>query len=497
MLRSIRTKLVLSYGLIIFLCLLLAGLGALVLIRRYQRAALLSQRRATAAALSERVRTLLASKPRLPEAEARLRQEAQKLGVRALLVTRDGLVLADTGDDPPLVGQQVRLPAQELADSKGAPVIRRYAAADGRYYYFIAFLLRPPQPQGHAESAETPALLVVVVPEQDVEPAWQQAVPSLAIAGAVSLSISIVIALLLARSVTRPLIAMTKASEEIALGNYQQVIRTEGQDEIARLANSFNRMAREVERSRQSQRDFLANVSHDLKTPLTSIQGFSQAILEGAVHDKEGYSRSAQVINEEAVRMGQLVQDLLDLARLDAGAAMRKRTATSVDKLAQHCVEQFSPLAAKRDVDLQLSMGTSLPAFYGDEERLEQALSNLLDNAIKYPPKGGKVKVVLDTLKVSAMPKGDTPRFVPSSSKLGDSHWITVSVRDDGPGNADKAMAHIGQRFYRADKSRAGTRGSGLGLAIAKEIVEAHGGVIRATSQPGRGSCFSIFLPVE
>jgi len=496
MFRSIRTKLVLSYALTILLCLLLAGLGALLLIRRYQRAAILSQRRAVAASLSEKVQTLLASRLNLPEAAARVRQEAAELGVRALLVTRDGLVVADTGDKDSLVGQHIRLPLPELADSQGTPVTRRYLAADGKYYYFITFLLRPPPPDNHTQGAGLPTLLVAVVPEQEVEPAWRQVVPSLAIAGAVSLCISIVIAILLARSITRPLIAMTKASEQIALGNYQQEIRTEGQDEVARLADSFNRMAREVERSRQSQRDFLTNVSHDLKTPLTSIQGFSQAILEGAVHDKEGYRRSAQVINEEAVRTGRLVECLLDLARLDAGAAMRSRTAISIDRLAQRCRQKLAPLAAQANVDIQVAIDTNPPAFYGDEERLEQALSNLLDNAIKYTPPGGKVKVAVDIQEGSAMKHATAHCVLAGSIEFDASRWITISVEDNGPGVPKEDLSRIFERFYRADKSRGGARGSGLGLAIAKEIVEAHGGTIAASSQPGHGSRFSIFLPV-
>ena len=255
-------------------------------------------------------------------------------------------------------------------------------------------------------------------------------------------------------------------------------------------------MAREVERSRQSQRDFLANVSHDLKTPLTSIQGFSQAILEGAVHDKEGYRRSAQVINEEAVRMGQLVERLLDLARLDAGAAMHDRTAISIDRLAQRCQQKLAPLAAQADVDVQVSIGTSPPAFHGDEERLEQALANLLDNAIRYSPPGGKVTVAVDMLERNAVKHATAHCVLAGSMEFDASRWITIGVRDDGPGIPKEDMPRIFERFYRADKSRGGARGSGLGLAIAKEIVEAHGGTIAASSQPGHGSCFSIFLPV-
>jgi signal transduction histidine kinase len=289
---------------------------------------------------------------------------------------------------------------------------------------------------------------------------------------------------------------MTKASEGIARGNYQQVIPAQGHDEVARLADSFNRMAREVERSSQSQHNFLANVSHDLKTPLTSILGFSQAILEGAVHDEAGYRRAAQVINEEAGRMGELVRDLLDLARLDAGAAVSKRTPIAADELAQHCIQKLTPLATKRDVTMQLSTEPDLPLFHGDEERLEQALANLLDNAIKYTSPGGRVEVAVESLKGDVAER-DAVCTRPPDLELTHRGWLAIRVKDNGPGIPREDLPHIFERFYRADKSRGGAKGSGLGLAIAKEVVEAHGGMISANSQPGSGSCFTILLPVD
>jgi len=500
MFRSIRTKLAVSYALIILLCLLLAGLGALILIRQYQRNAILSQRHATAVTLSQRVQSLLALKLNLPEIAVRMRQEARALGVRALLVARDGLVGADSGEKDSLTGQRLKFPIQELLGSRATAVVRRYLEANGQQYFLIILLLRPPPLEGRAEVGSLPSYLIVAVPEQDVEPAWRQLAPPLAIAGLVSLSISIIIAVVLSRSITRPLLAMTKASEEIARGNYEQVIPTEGQDEVTCLADSFNRMARQVARSRQSQRDFLANVSHDLKTPLTSIQGFSQAILEGAVHDEAGYRRAAQIISEEAARMGQLVQDLLDLARLDTGEATNKRTAIVSSELAQHCVGKFAPLAAEAGVELRISADKTLPLIYGDEGRLEQAVSNLLDNAIKYTPSGGRVEIAIQALKLKdgrIEGRSDIPCALPFKGKPGDGNWIAISVVDTGAGIAKEDLRRIFERFYRADKSRSGAKGSGLGLAIAKEIVEAHGGIIGASSRPGSGSCFTIFLPIE
>lgn len=497
MFRSIRTKLAVSYALIVLFCLLLAGSGALILIQRYQRDAVLNERRATAATLLQRAQSLLALRPSLPEVALRLRQEARQLGVRALIVARDGLILLDTGQEAPLTGQRIPFPIGELLGPRELAVVRRRLDADGQVYFFIILRLTPP-PDLPAGMGALPNYLIVIEPEQDVQPAWRQLVPPLAIAGFLALLISTVIAVVLSRSITRPLIAMTKASEEIARGNYQQVIPTKGQDEVARLADSFGRMAREVERSRQSQRDFVANVSHDLKTPLTSIQGFSQAMLEGAIHDEEGYRRAAQVIREEAEGMGQLIQKLLDLARLDAGEVIHERVAIAPGELVKHCVEKLVPLASEKGLELNTSIPKDLPVIYGDEEHLEQALSNLVDNAIRYTPEGGRIDVAVQALNLKGgkiQGQGDIPCGMPSESGL-DGYWVVISVQDTGLGISKQDLPRIFERFYRADKSRSGAKGSGLGLAIAKEIVEAHNGTIGVRSQANRGTCFSILLPV-
>ena len=498
MLRSIRTKLALSYALIILVCLLLAGLGALVLIRQYQRNVALSRHRTTATILVQRAQTLLAARTDLQTATERLQQEARRLEARVLLVMQDGLVVADTGENAPLTGQRIAYPLSQILGSRVSAVVRR--RLDGQQYFLIITLLRAPPAAAPAEARALPSYLIVIVPEGDVQPAWQPLVPPLAVAGAISLFISILLAVLLSRSITRPLVAMTTASEEMARGNYQQQISISGQDEVARLAGSFNRMAREVEQSRQAQRDFLANISHDLKTPLTSIKGFSQAMLEGAVHDADGYQRAGQIISDEAERMGQLIERLLDLARLDAGEGIKHRTAIVSRALVERCAQKFAPAALKAGVELGVSTPQDLPALYGDEDYLEQALSNLIDNALKYTPQGGKVEIAAQQMQwKSGRVQGcaDIPRSLPGRDGLPDGQWLAISVKDAGSGISPEDLPRIFERFYRGDKSRGQAKGAGLGLAIAKQVIEAHGGKIGVSSQPGRGSCFTIYLPTS
>ncbi|MGH2607339.1 MAG: sensor histidine kinase, partial [Anaerolineales bacterium] len=225
----------------------------------------------------------------------------------------------------------------------------------------------------------------------------------------------------------------------------------------------------------QAQRDFVANVSHELKTPLTSIQGFAQAILEGAVHDAEGLRRAARVIHEESDRLRRLVEDLLDLARLDARQVSFVRAPLDLRGLLSSVLERISLRAAEKGVRLENEL-PSYPSMVGDGDRLAQVFTNLLDNAVKFTPAGGSVRL-----------RGETS-----------GGWATVHVEDMGPGIPADELSRIFERFYQMDKARRGGegRGVGLGLAISREIVQAHGGRLTAQSRPGEGSRFTVELPV-
>lgn len=496
MFRSIRTKLVLSYALIVVLCLLLAGLGAIVLINRYQRDAVLSRYRVTAGAIAQQVQALITLRFRVPQIASRVSDQITPLGLRALLIDKDGIVLADTSEEGSLTGKTLPVPLEELgATPRTGALFRRYRDADQQEWVLIVLPLQPP-PEGPLVPSVLPSHVVVAIPERELRPAWRALIRPLVLAGLVALVLSVIVSVLLSRSITRPILAMTEASARMAEGDYEQAVRATGQDEVARLAGSFNRMAREVERSRQSQRDLIANVSHDLKTPLTSIQGFSQAMLEGAIHDQQGYQRAAQIIKDEAEGMGELIDRLLDLARFDAGEVIHERVAIRPAELVGRMVARFEPVAAEEGLALTYSISGKLPTVEGDKARLEQALSNLIDNAIRYTPAGGRIELRAGELHYrGGRPPKELPCGMPRQ-KPKDGRWLAITLQDTGIGIAEQDIPRIFERFYRADKSRGSSKGAGLGLAIAKEIVEAHGGMIGVTSQPGQGSCFSILLPV-
>lgn len=293
-------------------------------------------------------------------------------------------------------------------------------------------------------------------------------------AGVVALVVSIVLAWMIARWVARPLQDLARASRSVADGDYVAPTKVQGPSEVAELGAAFGEMVDRVRAGQQSQRDFVANVSHELKTPLTSIQGFAQAIRDGAAGDEAGVRRAGTVIFEESDRLRHLVEDLLDLARLDAGQVALAREPVDLGGVVKAVVERLSLPAAERRVRLEMEV-PPLPSVIGDGDRLAQVFTNLMDNAIRHSPPDAKVVV-----------RGFLQGI-----------WITVTVEDAGPGIASEELSRIFERFYQVDKARAGGegRGTGLGLAISREIVEAHGGRILAESEPGRGSRFSVQLP--
>jgi signal transduction histidine kinase len=291
-------------------------------------------------------------------------------------------------------------------------------------------------------------------------------------ASCVGIGLSVFMALLISFWLTNSLRKFSVAASAVAQGNLETSVPVSGPTEIKSLAQAFNDMLARVKIGQQSQRDFLANVSHELKTPLTSIQGFSQAILDNATEP----IRAAQIINDEASRMRRLVDGLLDLARLDAGQAALQRGPTDLTPILHSVAEKLSLRATDKSVTLKVDIQT-LPIIVADGDRLAQVFTNLLDNALKHTPGGG-------TVTLTARP--DSPGGT-----------VSVVVTDTGQGIPADDLSRIFERFYRVDKSRAAGQGYGIGLAITKEIVQAHSGSLKAESVVGLGTKFTVRLPVS
>lgn len=313
--------------------------------------------------------------------------------------------------------------------------------------------------------------LVIAEPAADLNEVFGALVPRLAFSGLIGVVAALVFGFILSQSVAAPLRNISRAARNVARGNYRQRVPATGPTEVRDLAATFNRMTEQVQRSQQTLRDFLANISHELKTPLTSIHGFSEAVLDGTIDDPDGIHRSARIISDESTRVLRLVEELLDLSRIESGQVPMRLEEFSVGELLQHVGDVFALRSEESGVPLEVDIVSPIRV-HGDFDRLEQVLNNLMDNAFRHTPSGGTVKVL-----ASPVPAG----------------FVQVSVVDTGKGISQEELPLLFDRFYRAQGSAG--KGYGLGLAIAKEIVRAHGGDIWATSEPGKGTAFNFTLP--
>ncbi len=289
------------------------------------------------------------------------------------------------------------------------------------------------------------------------------------------LMIAILLATLISSTITRPLRALSSAASAVAEGDLDQRVPVSGPPEVRAVAGAFNRMSTEVRNTQSAQRDFMANVSHDLKTPLTSIQGYSQAIMDGATNDPV---EAAAIIHDEAERLNRMVAELSDLTRLQAGQLSMQMSSIDIGQLTTAVAQKLAVVAKNAGVTLHVT-APSLPSINGDGDRLVQVLNNLIGNAIKYTPEGGHISVVA------------------ALSGQGKQRGVEVIVRDTGVGIPEKDLPRIFERFYQVDKARGPRRGTGLGLAITHEIVLAHGGRIDVQSAQGKGAQFTVWLPSQ
>ena len=295
---------------------------------------------------------------------------------------------------------------------------------------------------------------------------------SLVWAGLGAVALGTLLVWLISRRTLAPLQNLGTVARRLGRGDFSQRADDSGPSEIRELALNFNAMAAELEEAERHRRNLTADVAHELRTPLSNIQGYLEAIRDGLVQPTP---ETIDTIHEQAIHLSRLVEDLRLLAQVESGDLQLQLTTVSMSDLLQSGVEAVRPRAEAKGVGLRFETGSSLPAFQIDSTRISQVVGNLLENAITHTPGGGSVTV-------AAREDGGS---------------LEVGVTDTGNGIAPEDLQRLFDRFYRADPSRSrATGGTGLGLTIARRLVEAHGGTIEVQSTVGEGSTFTIRLPL-
>ena len=313
--------------------------------------------------------------------------------------------------------------------------------------------------------------LVVAKPRDELRESWVVLVERLALALLAGLAIAAGLAWYLSRRVTAPVLALSRATDEVAAGRYDTELPTpRSSDEIGHLTDRFREMTTRLAEAQELERHFLMTVSHELRTPLTAIRGHVAALREGLADDPVDRAASLDVVAAETERLARLVGDLLDLARLDAHRFTLTEDEVELRRVVEQAYEGRREEARQRGITYEQAIEAE-PVLHTDGDRVLQIVTNLIDNAFTWTPDGGRIDVRL------ARENGA----------------VSVSVSDTGPGVPPDQRERIFRPFFSGDESG----GTGLGLAIARELAEALGGELELDSSPGRGSRFELRLPAR
>ena len=495
--RSLGTRLLITHILVALAVLLVVGVALLATVPPIQRA--LTFRRLTtsrqASLLLGRQVVKLEQNGKTAQQQLlyqMLRDQAQAQDMRILLVDTDnknvtfdsaGKLTNKTWTEPLVASTQTLrwwrlLPGNRLVRNQA---LRGTLQLEGNLWFYVAGPMLP------VRSAVNLSLIAM----RERTSLWTtlrdltEEVPPVVFAGILVAILAIIYLLSawVANSVTRSLLPVLAGTQQIASGHLEYRVPTDTSSlrEATLLAQSFNRMAERVQQTQQAQRDFVANVSHDLKTPLTSIQGFAQALLDGAAANPTTQARAAEIIHTEAQRLGKLVNELLEALNLDSGQLQLNREPLDLNQQLQDLLKGYTARSESTGIKFLWQPASTPIIVNADPHYLQRVFTNLLDNAFSHTPAGGQITV--STANGAGPDKTDS--------------FAEVTVADTGKGIPAADLPHIFDRFYQVDKARSGKRGFGLGLTIVRGIVDAHGGTIQVESTPNVGSRFQVRLPVE
>ncbi len=455
---SLRTRLVIAFTGVALVVLLLSGVATYGLVRRSLQQHALSDMRDRSSDLA----AIVKSNDFTARPAQRFRIGLRAANMQAVLVTPAGQVATGLANyelpsalRPADIDPVALLAGEEVSGRRGSTV----------------FLAIPT-----ATRVRNTTLVVVATDRVDLT-VLHDALPLMLLAGFLVLALVAFFSIWLARRLTRPIHVIERAAAQLATGDLSARAEvppaTDG--ELAALAQALNEMAAQLEQARGSEHAFLLSISHDLRTPLTSIRGYAEALADGTLDDADptDRKRAATIIGSEGRRLERLVRDLLELARLDARQFSLTPRACDATEVVRDAAEAFRPQAHELGVELNVVSGGVL-AVDLDPERLAQVAANLIENALKY---------AASRVEVYVAPQSDG--------------HIAIVVADDGPGIPADQAARVFERLYTVRETPGRSVGTGLGLAIVRELAAAMGGTARVEDAPGGGTRFVVSLPVQ
>lgn len=410
-------------------------------------------------------------------------EEIEAAGISVLLISDGSTVVRDPASGT--IETLASAPAVEAPQLRGVVQTGTTQVEGLGEVIYAATLIREPLPDRAVPT------LVLAREDDSARLATEDLARALAIAALVLVLVGIPLAVGLSRSVTHPLQRLAAASQTVASGAVPEPLPASGPTEVAKASAAFNAMAAEVDATRQAQRQLLADIRHDLRTPLTVIAGFAQALRDGTATG-EAAERAAVAISDEAARLERMLVDLDHLTVPGVEGPLLRPERIDGLTVAQATVERFATEAEARGQELALddtaSAGSQRPEVMADRDALDRIMGNIMANALSHAPSpGGHIHLEVGMVHASDAPVGGAGGW---SGRAG----VLLAVRDDGPGIAAAALPHVFDRFYRADPSRS-SPGSGLGLAIVRDLADTLGGRAFAQNLPEGGARVGVVLP--
>ena len=463
-----------GFLIVVGLMVLVSGIVFVSLFDGYRASLDRSELRSAAAAAAAAVVREIRAGVTVEEVRELVREVEEHSDIQLLLTHPDGTLLAGAEPERRLRGERLPISAARIVNAAGADGWFVGNAPIGGEMQPVAATALPVVWKG-AGGKQTGVLLAAVWTAERGESLREDLQDRLLLSAFAGIAVAAVIAVLLSRSLVNPIQGLTNAMRRFGRGERDARAEERGAAQFRELAGEFNAMAGRVEANDRAMRGFIADVSHELRTPLTAIRGFTQALVDGDVPEGRR-QRSLEVIQHETRRILRMVEQLLDLSRLEAGQQELRPSAVSARELIDHTADLFEQRASEAGVGLVREVAADAPEIRGDFDRLGQVLNNLVENALRHTGTGA--------VTLAAGPAG--------AERAG---WLRIEVRDTGSGISAEDLPHLFDRFWQPS-DRSGP-GAGLGLAISREITRAHGGEISAESRPGEGAVFRILLPPE
>lgn len=316
---------------------------------------------------------------------------------------------------------------------------------------------------------------IVAMPVTNLRPVIIEIFKSFLLAAILALALAFVFVYLMTYQMMKPLRSMSAATRSFAKGDFSYRVNVKGSDEMAELAAAFNAMAQSLATIEASRRNFVANVSHELKTPMTTIGGFIDGILDGTIPpEKEAYY--LKIVSDEVKRLSRLVKEMLNMSKIEAGEMKIKPTRFDISEKLFRILVSFEQTVNQRRIEIRGFEDLQGITIEADDDMIHQVIYNLIDNAVKFTDDGGYIHITAKT----------------------DGDFVVVSIKNSGEGISSEELGRIFERFYKVDKSRSkDVKSTGLGLYIVKNIIEMHGGTIKADSVKGEYSEFTFRLPLK